>query len=120
MTLIESMMVDCVRLVLSSASDDLLGHHNDWTDGDHFRAAIIKQTNQASAAYQLTEAEQPDLSEQYTVVVPTGTVLGFHEAFRRVSDGATFLVTGDVRDTQAPIQSTVPIAKTTAERWDPE
>lgn len=116
MTLIEDMMVDCVRLVLSSETDGLLGHHNEWTDGDAFRAAILKHPEPAPSLV----AGQPESKEQYTVVVPTGTVLGFHEAFRRVSDGATFLVLGDVRDTQAPAQSSVQIAKTTAERWEPE
>lgn len=120
MTLIESMMVDCVRRVCASESDGLLGHRNEWTDGAHFRAAIIKQTNQAAAAYQTAEAEQPALSELYTVVVPTGTALGFYDVFRRVSDGATFRALGDVRDTEAPIQSSVPIAKTVAERWEEE
>ena len=120
MTLIESMMVDCVRLVLSSASDDLLGHHNEWTDGAPFRAAIIKQAISRDPPQPFPMAEQPVIKELYTVVVPTGTVLGAHEAFRRVSDGATFRVTGDARDTEAPAQSSVPIAKTTAERWDPE
>lgn len=115
MTLIESMMTDCVRLVLASDPDGHAGRRNTWNDGAHFRAAIIKDQQQ-----QTTEGEQPTLVETYTVVVPTGTALGFHEAFRRVKDGATFRVIGNVRDTEAPVQSTVQISKVPAERWEPE
>lgn len=115
MTLIESMMTDCVRLILTAESDGHMGHWNTWNEGGHFCAAVIKNAQQA-----VTEAEKPAVSEPYTVVVPAGTVLAFHDAFRRVSDGATFRVLGDVRDTQAPGQSSVQIAKVPAERWEPQ
>ena len=115
MTLIESMMTDCVRLILTAESDGHAAHFNEWNEGGHFRAAVIK-----NAQLPVTEAEKPALSETYTVVVPTGTALAFHEAFRRVSDGATFRVLGDVRDTQAPGRSSVQIAKVPAERWEPQ
>lgn len=116
MTLIESMMVDCVRLVKTSTEDDYLGHDNDWQpDGETFRAAIIRQ--QPSDG---TEAEKPTFHDEYTIVVYAGTALHHYDVFKRVSDDAVFRVTGDTRDTEAPAMSSVQIAKTTAERWIPE
>ena len=117
MTLIESMMSQCVKRVKTSQSDGMLGHKNSWTDSEvTFMAAVIKHTNRTEGS-QLTVAEKPDLSETYTVVVPTGTALSFHDVFRRVSDSAIFRMLGDVRDTEAPAQSSVQISKAPAERW---
>jgi len=112
MSLIETMMVDCTKRVKTSASDGLLGRTNSWTNGTTFKAAIIKQQNQED-----TEAERPDLNERYLIVVPTGTALAFHDVFKRDSDGAVFRVLGDVRDSEAPAQSSVQITKVQAERW---
>ena len=121
MTLIESMMTECVKRVKTSQSDGMLGHLNSWANsGAAFQAAIIKQANQQAKAYAHDTAEKPDLDEVYLVVVPTGTALAFYDVIKRASDGAVFRITGDLRDTQAPEQSSVQIAKTTAERWREE
>ena len=116
-TLIESMMTPCVKLEKTSTQDGVLGHLNTWRpiQDSGFMAAIIRKENMQAEA-----AERPALQEVYTVVVPTGTQLGFYDVFRRESDGAVFRVTGDVRDMEAPAMSTVQISKTTAERWIPE
>jgi len=113
MSLIESMMVNCTRLIRTVASDGVLGHEVTYRKGAGFRAAIILQKPQ-----QVTEAERPDFHDEYTVVVYAGTALAYQEVFMRDSDSAVFRVTGDPRDTQAPAMSSVQIAKTTAERFD--
>lgn len=115
MTLIESMMTECTRRVKTSQSDGHLGRTNDYSNGTTFMAAIIRKEDQQAA-----EAERPSHSEEYIVVVPAGTAFSYHEAFKRNSDNATFRITGDPRDTQAPAQSTVQIAKVAAERWEEE
>ena len=63
-------------------------------------------------------AEKQGVSEIYTVVVQKGTVLEYHDVFRRLSDGAVFRVTSNITDNEAPNASTVRIAKVTAERWE--
>ena len=112
MNLIDSMMEKCVMLDKTSRPDGLGGFTYAWTDGAEFDATIIKQSSPT-----VTVAEQQGVSEQYTVVVHTGVPLDFHDVFKRVSDNATFRVTGYVRDSQAPAASSVQIAKVTAERW---
>ena len=113
MNLLDSMMEDCVLIDKTSVSDGMGGFDYVWSDGASFSATIIKNGSPI-----VTVAEQQGVSEQYTVVTPTGASLDFHDVFRRVSDGAVFRVTGRIRDTQAPAASTVQIAKTTAERWE--
>lgn len=112
MSLIDSMMEQCVMQNKTSVPDGLGGFTYQWTDGAPFEATIIKQ-----ASPTVIVAEQQGINEQYLVVVHTGIPLEFHDVFKRLSDGATFRVTGDVRDSQAPAESTVQIAKVTAERW---
>lgn len=113
MSLLDSMMEQCVMLDKTSVSDGMGGFEYVWTEGATFQATIIKQSSPT-----VTVAEQQGVSEQYNVITPTGAKLDFHDVFRRVSDGATFRVTGHIRDTQAPAASTVQIAKVTAERWE--
>jgi hypothetical protein len=114
MTLIERMMVPCTRLYKAGISDGAFGRANTWAPADSFMAAIIRKETDRQ-----TEADRPDMEERYWVVVPTGVSLGFHEAFRRDSDGACFQVLGDTRDTEAPAMSSVQIAKVEARRWKP-
>ena len=112
MSLLDSMMEECVLMDKVSVSDGMGGFYYTWTDGAKFSATIIKQGSPI-----VTVAEQQGVNEQYNVITPTGAALDFHDVFRRVSDGAIFRVTGRIRDTQAPAASSVQIAKVTAERW---
>ena len=112
MSLLDTMMEQCVMLDKKSQTDGMGGFVYSWTEGAEFLATIIKQSSPI-----VTVAEQQGINEQYNVIVQTGVPLSFHDVFRRQSDGATFRVTGEIRDTQAPAASTVHIAKVTAERW---
>lgn len=113
MTLIESMMSPCTRLVRVATPDDYLGHRTRWEDGETFQAAVLKGKQPP-----VLEAERPDAAEEYTVVTYTSTALSFDDVFRRQSDGAVFRVTGYSRDAAPPPMSTVQICKVPAERWD--
>lgn len=112
MSLLDSMMESCVMMDKTSVSDGLGGFTYTWKEGAAFNATIIKQSSPT-----ITVAEQQGVSEQYTIVVQSGVTLDFHDVFKRVSDNATFRVTGYARDSEAPAASTVQIAKVTAERW---
>lgn len=112
MNLLESMMESCVILDKVSVSDGMGGFTYTWAEGATFDAAIIK-----AASPTITVAEMQGAAEQYNVVTASSVTLDFHDVFRRVSDGATFRVTGYTRDSQAPDASTVKITKVTAERW---
>ena len=112
MSLIDSMMEECVMLDKVSVSDGLGGFTYEWAEGAHFMAAVIKNSEPAVIA-----AEMQGVTEQFTVVVHTGISLQFHDAFKRLSDESVFRVTGEIKDNQAPAASTVKIAKVRAERW---
>lgn len=112
MTLIDSMMERCVMQDKTSQSDGMGGFSYAWADGAEFDATIIKVSSPT-----ITVAEQQGVNEQYNVVVHSNVMLDYHDVFKRISDGATFRVTGYSRDSEAPAASTVKIAKVTAERW---
>ena len=84
-----------------------------WADGASFDALILKNTTTEAQI-----AERQGLREFYTVVVKRGIPLKYQDVFRRESDGATFRVTSNPKDSEAPDPSTIQIAKVTAERWE--
>lgn len=112
MTLLDSMMEQCVMLDKTSVRDGLGGFDYVWTEGAQFEATIIKISSP-----EVTLAEQGGVNEQYVVIIRSGVPLDYHDVFKRLRDGATFRVTGYARDSEAPAASTVQIAKVTAERW---
>lgn len=112
MTMIEQMMDDCVLYNHIRTDDGYGGTDHEWQEGATFKASIIK--NNSTEA---TIAEKQGVAEVFTVVVPKGFVLEYHDAFKRLKDGSVFRVTGTTTDNEAPEASTVKISKVTAERW---
>jgi len=112
MTLLDSMMEPCVMLDKVTASDGVFGFTSAWRDGARFMAAVIKNSET-----QVLLAEKHGVTELFSVVTEKGFRLGFHDVFRRESDGEVFRVTGNTKDSEAPDASTVKIGKVTAERW---
>ena len=105
-------MEECRILNHTRTDDDFGGYTETWEDGAKFLAAIAKNTS----AEQLV-AEKEGVSESYTVVVSDTFTLDYHDVFKRLSDNAIFRVTSRTVDSTAHPQSTVRIAKVTAERW---
>lgn len=112
MSLIDTMMEKCTMLDRQTVSDGLGGFTHQWTDGAAFDAAIVKDNTLAGRV-----AEKDGVTEVYTVTVPKGLTLEFHDVFRRESDGAVFRVTSNIRDSEAPAVSTIRIGQVSAERW---
>lgn len=113
MMLFDEYMTACVRLEKQPTPDGLGGFRYEWADGASFSAAVVKDTS-----VQIRPAEKAGLAEQYTVTVYKGTQLGFHDVFRRVSDGAVFRVTSNVTDSETPARASFGIGQVTAERWE--
>lgn len=111
-SLIEKMMEDCILYNHIRTSDGYGGQIEQWEPGMHFDAAVIKDSTTEA-----TIAARQGVKEIFTVVPKKGTMLEYHDAFERVSDGAQFRVTSFGKDSEAPEQSTVKISKVTAERW---
>lgn len=112
MTLIQSMMEDCKILNHLRMDDDYGSSVDTWQEGSTFKAAIIK-----NSSTEATIAERQGVEEIFTVVTEKTFILDYHDAFKRLSDGQIFRVTGKAKDSEAPDASTVKIAKTTAEKW---
>ena len=109
-----TMMMEPCRILNHIREDDPYGSSVDyWSDGATFDAAVIK-----NSTTEATIAERQGISEIYTVVTHSEFTLSYHDAFRRLSDGQTFRVTGRTTDSEAPMASSVKIAKVTAEKWE--
>jgi len=111
-SLIENLMENCTLLNRVRRNDGYGGYTETWEDGATFKATIIK-----NSTTEATLAERQGASEIFTIVVPKGFSLDFHDVLRRESDGSVFRVTSLTKDSEAPEQSTVKISKVTAERW---
>jgi hypothetical protein len=112
MNLIESMMEPFVYLNRVKVDDSVGGYKDEYQEGVKFDAAVIKNTST-----QAVIAEKNGISEIFTIVVNKTLSLEYHDVIKRLSDGAIFRVTSNTVDSTAPVASTVPIAKVTAERW---
>lgn len=96
-----------------SATDGLFGRQEHYAPGAKITAMLIKLD---SAEAMIAEADS--LKERYRVVVRTGVDLKKNDVIRRDSDGMTFRLTSNTRDSAAPPSSTVQIAKADCVPWD--
>ena len=87
MALYESFMVPCRRVGKSRIPDGEGGWTTQWVDGASFDAAIVLDSTISAIV-----AEAQGVTGVYTVTTDKGTRLGFHDVFRRVSDGKVFRV----------------------------
>jgi hypothetical protein len=112
MSLLDSMMEQCVYLNHVRTDDNYGSYVEAWTGGATFNATIIKDSTTEAVI-----AEKQGITEIFTVVTSKSFPLDYHDVFRRVSDGQIFRVTSRAKDSAAPEASTVKIAKVTAEKW---
>lgn len=112
MTLYERMMCDCVRLIPSTEDDEEGGRSTKWDEGDHIKAAIVRDTSQ-----ELRIADKDAVKALYTVTTPSGTVLSYHDVIKRISDGAVFRCTSN--SNPAPKPATFQFRQCSAEEWRP-
>jgi len=113
MSLIDTMMEDCVMLDRRTVPDGLGGFTYEWTEGASFQAAVIKDSSLAARV-----AEKQGVTELYTVTVTKGLPLQFHDVFRRSSDGKTFRVTSNIKDSETPNVASFQIGQVSAEGWE--
>lgn len=113
--ILQGMFTACTMIdkTTTNRPDGQGGMIETWADGASFDAMILKNTTTEAQI-----AERQSIRELYTVVVQRGTPLKHHDVFRRNSDGMTFRVTSNARDSEAPESSTIQIAKVTAEPWE--
>lgn len=113
MSLIDVMMESCVMVDRRTVPDGTGGFNYEWVDGAQFRAAVVKNNTLEARV-----AEKQGVTELYMVTVDKGIVLQYHDIFKRLSDGLTFRVTSNIRDSETPSVATFQIGQVTAERWE--
>lgn len=113
MRLFEKMMVDCTKIDRTTSEDGLGGYKSKWKDGLRFKAAVVKNNTLEAKI-----AEKNGVTEIYTVTASKGTELGYHDVFRRDSDGAIFRITSNARDSETPDMASFQFTQVTAERWE--
>lgn len=111
--LIDAFKTACVMMDKASVPDGIGGFTYEWHEGAAFDAAIVKDSTM-----QARIAEQQGVTEVYTVTIPKTLPLGFHDVFKRASDGAIFRVTSNVTDSKTPGVATFQFGQVTAERWE--
>lgn len=113
MNLLESMMYPCVLLVNVPVNDPMGGYMSQWVDGATFNAFVRKEDTP-----EITVAGKTEDKERLTIVVPKGTPLQYHSAVRRESDGEVFRLISTLKDFEAPMASSIQIARADCERWE--
>lgn len=111
--LVSVYMKDCVRMIQTETADGLGGFISGWTQGDTFRAAVVKEKTQEGLT-----AEKQEIAQRYRVTVDQPNILRYHDVFVRVEDGAVFRVTSDITDSESPPVASFALAQVTAERWE--
>ena len=112
--LVDAFMTDCVMLVNAPMPDGIGGNAHEWRDGAAFQAAIVKDNTLEAKI-----AEKDGLTELYTVTFDKSLHLAYHDAFRRLDDGAVFRVTSNVTDSKTPKVASFQFGQVSAERWVP-
>ena len=110
--LIDCTMTDCVFMVKKSVPDGSGGSDTTWAEGEHLRAAIIRDTSTEAKI-----AEAAGTVELYTVTVSRSVHLKYHAVIKRLSDGKTFRITSDNAEKKTPLCAALDIAQSSAEAW---
>lgn len=112
MSLLDEAMVSCVMLDKHRISDGEGGYTLEWSESVLFNAAITFNSSLTAKV-----AEVQGVKSLYTVTLPRGITLDYHDVFRRLSDGKTFRVTSDGDDKHTPDRSSFQVSQVTAEEW---
>lgn len=112
MSLLSEAMEKCTLLDKITASDGYGGYYARLEDGASFQAAIV-----FDSSMQARTAGAAGVTSLYTVTTGKEMALGFHDIFRRESDGKIFRVTSDGTDRKTPASATLNMRQVSAEEW---
>ena len=113
MSLLSEAMTSCVFLDKSKVPDGEGGYAVKWTEGAQFEAAIVFDSSMEARV-----AEKSGVTSLYTVSVPKGTPMEYHDVFKRLSDGKVFRATSDGDDKKTPQTASFQISQFTAEEFE--
>lgn len=110
--LVDTFKTDCVMMDRKSVSDGEGGFITKWVEGAPFRAAVVRDSS-----LQARVAEKEGLTNVYTVTADANAPLGFHDVFKRLSDGQIFRVTSNADDKRTPDVASFNFSQVQAEEW---
>ena len=110
MSLLGLNMGPCILLEPTSQPDGCGGYRTVWREGESFDGAVTLEKT-----LEQDPGDQASGRELYTVTAFRGAGLGYHQVFRRVSDGAVFRVVGLLGRT--PLGAGLELEQVTAEKW---
>lgn len=114
MSLLSNAMEKCIFLNKSRVNDPEGGYNTEREEGAEFDAAIVFDNSMEART-----AEKAGVASRYTVSVPKGIQLEYHDVFKRQRDGKILRVTSDGDDVQTPNVASFQIAQVSAEEFDP-
>ena len=114
MSLLDESMERCVLLDKVRRPDGEGGYTCEWTESVEFDAAIVFDSSMAARA-----AAKDGVTSLYTVTLPRGFRVEFHDVFRRLSDRKIFRITSDGDDKKTPARASFAVSQVTAEEWVP-
>jgi head-tail adaptor len=112
MSLLSDAMENCTMLDKTTTPDGYGGFTPVWKEGAEFKAAIVFNTS-----LEARRAQAEGVKSLYTVTTRRGTVLEYHDVFKRARDGKVFRVTSDGDDKYTPNSATLDMRQVTAEEW---
>lgn len=112
MSLIDAFEGPCVVMDRAEVPDGEGGFTTAWREGAEFKAAIVKDTSLEARI-----AERDGLANTYTVTASVDAGLGFHDVFKRKSDGQVFRVTSNGDDRRTPPVASFEFEQVGAEEW---
>lgn len=112
MSLLDEAMERCVLLDKSRSPDGEGGFIENWTESVEFDAAIT-----FDSSMQARIGQKSGVTSLYTVTLPRGVRLDYHDVFKRLSDGKIFRVTSDGDDKHTPPSASFQFSQVTAEEW---
>lgn len=112
MSLLDEAMVPCVLMDKRRVPDGEGGYTLEWTESVKFDAAIVFDSSMDARV-----GAKAGVTSLYTVTLPRGFRMDFHDVFRRLSDGKIFRVTSDGDDKHTPARASFQVSQVTAEEW---
>ncbi len=112
MSLLDEAMVPCVLMDKRRVPDGEGGYTLEWTESVKFDAAIVFDSSMDARV-----GAKAGVTSLYTVTLPRGFRMDFHDVFRQLSDGKIFRVTSDGDDKHTPARASFQVSQVTAEEW---
>lgn len=113
MSLLDCYFEKCQMKVHTRVADGLGGYDDAWTDGEQFDCALT-----LDASNETIEAEKEDAQNTYTATTRRNKTLMFHDVFKRLSDGKTFIVLSDGTDKKTPSCAMLDMRQVTVKEWE--